>query len=34
MKARKKDKRIFKKTATLTKKVNVAPKTTRGGVCL
>lgn len=34
MKARKKDRRVFTKTAKLTRKLNVAPRTKRGGVCL
>lgn len=28
------DKRIFKRTASLTRKVNVAPRVKRGGTCL
>lgn len=34
MKARRRDKKIFKRTASLTKKINVAPKVKRGGTCL
>lgn len=29
-----KDKRIFRNTAAKTKKINVAPKIMRGGICL
>lgn len=32
--ARKKDRRAFKATASKTKKINVAPKIKRGGTCL
>nr|QXN72856.1 MAG: hypothetical protein [Microvirus sp.] len=31
---RRRDKKIFRKTASLTKKINVNPKVTRGGICL
>lgn len=34
MKARKKDRRIFKKTAMKTKAINKARKPMRGGTCL
>lgn len=35
MKARKRvDRRIFKRTASLTRKINVAPKLQRGCLCL
>ena len=33
MKARKKDRRIFNKTAKLTRRVNVVSNTSRGGRC-
>lgn len=31
---RKKDKAIFRKTQKLTRKINVAPRVKRGGICL
>ena len=34
MKAKKKDRRIFKKTANLTRTINVMPSKKRGGECL
>ena len=34
MKAKKKDRRIFKKTANLTRAINVVPNKKRGGGCL
>ena len=34
MKARKKDKKIFTKTARKTKQINISRKPSRGGTCL
>lgn len=34
MKAKRRDKKIFKRTASLTRKVNVRPRVKRGGTCL
>lgn len=33
MKARRKDRKMFRKTASTTKRINVLPKIVRGGTC-
>ena len=33
MKAKRRDRKIFKRTASLTRKANVSPRVKRGGTC-